>query len=467
MIAALLLLLMISSSLNVQSQVSRSAWFLEDLPGSNTLNPAFNPSCRFYVNLPVISSFYLGFESPFTFNDLTEPYPTGDSLYIDRETVLSRLNERNYFSFELYNELGKTGVRFGRHHLDFSITKVFSTKFSFDEKFIRLLLYGNGSPAFLGKHIEINGNGLNMTSYHQFAFGYALDISDRFTAGMKFKYLNGAFNIWTEKADISLFTDPNSGYALTVSSDIRLHTSSTISDFDNLIDQIENYRWFDLTSNHGYAFDVGWKYNLSEKVGLSGSVIDMGSIFWRQNVKNFKSSDPGKEFTFTGFDIDYFINDNTFGDSISIADTLAKHFGLDEIQEAYRSRLNPKIYLGGLYRITPKDHFGLLVRNDIAEKSLHPSFTVSYLRYFGELASLYINYSVLSNNYFNFGFGGSVRIGPVEAYILNDMAYALLEPSRSRSYNIHFGITFLFGKGRVIETPEEDSGRSFETENGM
>ncbi|MCD4736157.1 MAG: DUF5723 family protein, partial [Bacteroidales bacterium] len=186
------------------AQISRAAWFMEDLPASNILNPAHHPKAKIYFNLPVISSFYLGFESPFSFNDLTTEWPGGDSLYINRDKVMSRLKDRNYFNFELYNELGQVGFKLGKSYLHFGIAKVFFTKFTFDKNLLRLFLYGNGSDELLGKDITIDKNGLNITSYHQFALGYSFSFSEKFTVGLKAKYLNGAFNVWAKEASFTL-----------------------------------------------------------------------------------------------------------------------------------------------------------------------------------------------------------------------------------------------------------------------
>jgi hypothetical protein len=148
-------LLIISGILAINNpantQVSRSAYFLEQLPSSNVLNPAFHPESKFYLNLPVLSTFYLGFESPFSFDDLTAEWPGGDSLYIDREGVLKVLNSNNYFSFELYTELGRSGCGSGKHYFHISIVKKFSTKFGFQKDLAALLLFGNANPQFLGK----------------------------------------------------------------------------------------------------------------------------------------------------------------------------------------------------------------------------------------------------------------------------------------------------------------------------
>lgn len=441
------------------SQVSRSAYFLEDLPASNLLNPAHNPDCKLYVNLPVISSFYLGFDSPFSFDDLTSPWPQGDSLFIDREKVLSRLKDRNYFSFELYNELGLIGINPGRHYFNFGIAKVFFTKFAFDDDFLRLFLYGNGSPDLIGRRMEIDHNGLNITSYHQFSFGYGVQLSDKVTIGAKFKYLNGAFNVWMKNADFTLYTEPGAGYPVTVSSDIDLYTSSTISDFDNMIDQIEGYKWFDLSGNHGYALDLGVKYFPTEKLGLSASVIDIGSILWKENVKNFTSEYPGKDFTFTGFDLNDFIIEESVTDTADILDTLQVHFGLAENNSEYRSHLTTKGFLGGRYRLTKNDDISLLLRNDFVEGTWQPGITAGYRKKFFDFLTLYINYSIISRSYSNIGFGAIMEFGPFQTYLLNDMAYALLEPRRTRNYNFHFGIGFKFWKNKE-KTGEEESDDS-------
>ncbi|OQX79126.1 MAG: hypothetical protein B6D61_04040, partial [Bacteroidetes bacterium 4484_249] len=286
----------------VQAQVSRSIYFLEHLPESSILNPAFNPPHNFYINIPIASTFYLGFESPFTYDDLTEKWETGDSLYIDRETLLNTLDENNYFSFEFYNELGRGGFRIGRHFFHLSIAKVFSTKFSFEKDIARLLLYGNGSDELIGKQLNFNNTGLNMTLYHEFALGYSIKVGNKLTIGTRLKYLNGGFNIWTEKAQFKLFTDDQSNYPITASSDILIHSSSTISDFNNLIYQVEHYKWFDLSKNNGYAVDFGLEFEPSPKFKLSASIVDLGQIKWEENVKNFKSANPDLEYTFEGFD---------------------------------------------------------------------------------------------------------------------------------------------------------------------
>ncbi|MCF8379115.1 MAG: DUF5723 family protein [Bacteroidales bacterium] len=453
--AVVLLLMVLCLPVKLSSQVSRSVYFLQHLPESNIVNPSFHPDKKFYINLPIISSFYIGFESPFSFKQLTEKWEEGDSLYIDREAVMGTLNEKNYFSFELYNELGRIGFGAGRHYFHASIAKVFSTKFSFEKELFALLLYGNADERFFGKRAQLDRSGLNMSSYHEFSLGYSYKINNKLAAGTRLKYLNGSFNIWTEKAEFMLFTDNQPNFAITASSDIILRTSSTISDFDNMIDQIEGYKWFDLSGNHGLSIDLGLKYNPQPNYELSASVVDIGKIKWQENVKNYVSANPGKEFTFTGFDINDFINEGQFTDSISFLDTLSSHFKLDKNYEAYTSHLNPKVYIGGLWRLNSSNELGVLLRTDIAERRIQPSFTINYTHRFGNWMALYGNYSIISRNFANIGFGLSLKMGPVQFYVLNDMAYAIIKPAEARNYNLHFGMNFIFGK---LKNPTDKQG---------
>ncbi|MCD4746791.1 MAG: DUF5723 family protein [Bacteroidales bacterium] len=424
---------------------------------ANILNPSFTPPYNFYISIPIFSSVYMGFENAFTFNELTSKR-ADDSLYIDRNKLISKLKPNNYFSFEMFNELIGGGFKIKKNYFHLSISKIYTNKFIFTDNFISFLLYGNGNEQFLGKNIQFNDTKLNMTLYHEFALGMSHEFNEKFHLGLKVKYLNGFFNVWTKKSYFNIYTDTTTNYALTTKSDILLYTSSTISDFDNMIDQIDDYGWLTMTDNHGYAFDIGMNYILNENFSVSASLINIGAIKWKENIKNYKSEKANVEFTFEGFDInDIFIN-NEFNDSLNVLDTLAECLGLIETNEYYTSHLNPKLYLCGAFNINSKNALGLLIRNDFVEKTIQPSITVSYNKQFGSFINAFANYSILNKSYCNFGFGIVLKLGPVQIYAINDNFYALFYPNKSRNYNLHFGLNLVFGKpGQTSIDNEERS----------
>ena len=182
-----------------------------------------------------------------------------------------------------------------------------------------------------------------------------------------------------EKADISLYTDSHPNFPINGFHNIILNTSSTISSIDNMIDQIEGYKWFDLTGNHGFGIDLGVNAKPSDKFSVSASVVDLGWIKWKDNVKNFKSVYPDVKYTFEGFDITEFLSGGSFNDSLGLTDTLRNHFQLEETNSAYTSHLNPKVYISSTWHLHPSHELSAMVRTDIIEETILPSLTLNYL----------------------------------------------------------------------------------------
>jgi len=113
--------LILTFGIQLLAQQSRSIYFLEETPQSTALNPSFIPNHKFYVSLPIFSSFYIGFENQFSFDDFTAPKSNG-KLFIDRDELISKLGEKNYFSFETAFELGRMGMKIGKGYIHLSYT---------------------------------------------------------------------------------------------------------------------------------------------------------------------------------------------------------------------------------------------------------------------------------------------------------------------------------------------------------
>jgi len=443
----------LATSGNMHGQVARSMYFMDNIPQANTLNPAFTMPYNIYVGVPLISSSYVGFENSFSFNDLTRRR-ADDSLSIDREGFLKKLEDKNYFSFEINNELLKGGIRLKNSYFHFGISKIFNAKFAYSKDFVQFLSYGNGHQNFLGRNVAFEDNGLNLTLYHEISAGYSIEIKDKVKLGIRYKYLNGFFNIWTEESYFRIKTDAETNYAITLRSDVLLHTSSTISDFNNMIDQMNDYSWLELSDNHGNAFDFGFSFKASKKVSFAGSVIDLGSITWKENIKNYKTETANSEFIFDGFDLNDLFAGSKFNDSLTIIDSITDALGLVEDNESYTSHLNPKLYLSTSVELTEKDKFGLMMRNDFVEGTIQPSFTLGYSHKFGKFIEFMANYSAYNKSYTNLGMGIAAKFGPVLLYALNDNFYALFDPENSRNYNFHFGANIVLGRKKDEEKPD-------------
>lgn len=435
---------MILFSEDIMAQVSRSAYFYDHLPIGNTLNPAFTPYGKLYISLPVISSTYVGFSSPLNYSEITEKGVADDNLYIDRQAIIDDLNDVNVLSLNLYSTLGQVGMRFNRHKFNIGIAEIWSTEFFLEKELVKFLFYGNASQEFIGRDITFNKTGLNSTLYHEYSFGYAYDLNDKITLGAKVKYLNGQANIYSEKATLKIHTQDDLSYALTASSDIAIHSSSTYGYLDELGDQdMTQYLWLDFSKNHGYAIDLGMTYLLKPKLRLSFSVIDLGKINWKENVKSYISKYPDKQYTFNGLDINDFIHDNAFTDTVPLLDSIREHFRIEEVNDPYSSSLTPKSYLGATYDLTPNDQFGFLIKTDYFKYLTRFYYTLNYKRRFGKTLTANINYS-FANKKSNLGLGLSLKAGPVNIFVISDMITSYFNTLNARTVVFQFGICFIF-----------------------
>lgn len=431
-----------------QSQVTRSLYFMDHIPAANLINPSFTHEHKFYINVPVLS-IYNSFESPLAFNDITSPFPSGDSLYIDRDKIIERLGDRNYFAYDNYTEILKAGVKLGKSHIHLSLNQVLSARIGFDQNLAKLGLYGNGHPDLLGQTTEIDDIGINLNLYHEIALGYSLQLHEKLTFGFRAKYLNGFLNFTSERMHLTVNTDDETNYALTVSSDILLRSATGL-------DQITNFKWYDYDRNHGYAFDFGLTLKPSERLKLGFSVVDIGRIRWQSNVTNYRSVYPGVEYTFEGFDISTWYVNDTINNSFTLLDSLQQHFQLEENYDAYVSTLTPKIYLGGQFYLTPRDDVGLLVKSELLNNRIHPSFTLNYQHRFGRFVAVQANYSIINRTFENVGLGASVKLGPIMVYAVTDRAWGIFKPQESMTYNLLLGATLLFGNAeKVVEEVTE------------
>lgn len=446
-----LILLLLFPVILVQSQVSKSAYFMDHLPVANSLNPAITPHNKFFINVPIISSLYLNVNSPVNYTQLTEKNTTDDKIYIDKQGIINAMDDVETLSMDMFVELIRFGYTTGRHSFNFSIAKSLSTNVSLERELVKFLLLGNGHEDFLGRGTTFSKTGLNATLYHEFGLGYAYEFNENLSVGIKLKYLNGAANLWTEKAILNLETDPQSNYNISASTDILIHTASSYGYLEEIeFSEPLDYLWFDISQNHGFGGDIGARYKPLENLNLSASVVDLGMIFWKENVKNYQSKYPNEKYTFTGFDISDMINGGSFSDSITIGDSLTEHFAIEENYDPYTSYLTPKAYLGVTYNVSKHDQFGLLIKGKFPENNFLTSYTINYRRTFGDVLALYLNYT-FQQRMDHWGIGMSVKAGPVMLYVLNDMANAVLDPTKASAYNVQFGISLVFGKPKPYQ----------------
>ena len=438
------------------AQQGRNISFLRVVPQSGYTNPAIVPPYDFYIGLPALSSLKLEMKNtPFGYSDIVKTR-SDDSLYLDTQALLSSLKNKNYLLTEFADEVLSFGFRVQQAFITFNLTEKVNSDIMIPKEFMNLLI--NGNAQYLGTTVNAGGFDASITHYEELALGLSYAINKQFTAGFRAKYLIGIANLDTRKTDINIYSPDE--FSMTVSTDLEVNTSipGTEPGNDSLGFHLKGQDYLkSLTSfdNTGFAFDLGAQYMMNEKVTFGLSVTDWGFINWKTGVRNIVTDASTSSYTYSGIDIGRMFTDSTSFDKQlnEVIDSLKKNLGLRVTYEKYRSNLTPKIYMSGIYNLTPKDHFGGLLRLDIFKGNVLPSFTLNYTREFGKAFSLMGGYTIATDSYTNIALGFAVNAGPVQLYLMTDNVLGIAQITNTRYANTHFGINLVFGRSKWYNKP--------------
>ena len=457
------------------SQQALSIYHLQSIPQSSYSNPALIPECKWYFGFPALSSIYFDFgNSGFNINDALYNR-ADDTIGIDIDNVVNKLGKRNYFSLKTQIELINFGFKVKKNYFSFSANEKFTFRFGYPRDLVSLAW--NGNSQFIGDKADFKGLSVNAIHYREFALGYARDLNNKFTIGGRAKLLFGMANIWTNgksKADLQV---ADSSYYLTATSYVDINTSippQWIEENDNNNDDFDIMNYIFNTDNMGGAIDLGFNYKCSEKVTVSASIIDLGLIHWKTDVKNYKNSNKNASFTFKGIDIKDFFNksDSAIEDKMeNLLDSIADIFNITETEEDYWAPLNSIANFAVTYNLAPKDRLGFVVRGEFYGRAVHPSFTFSYNRKFGQMFDFALTYSITNRSWLDLGLGMSLNLGPFQIYAISDNAlrflvhdrytftdnddkrYSFIYPAYSKNINFQVGLNFVFGYRKIVNVP--------------
>lgn len=424
------------------AQQDLTLYNLEVVPQRMYANPALIPTySKVNIGIPGISSLYTNVSNNgFKYSDLVK-HRADDSLYVDYGNMLRKLAKNNYLSVAFQPDILSFGfIIKEKNYFSVNITEKVNIRFRYPKNFMEFIWKGNG--ALLGDELKFNF-GVNFSHYREYGLGFARQINDKLTVGGKLKYLYGMENVWTEKSDITLTTEPNY-FAITAKANIKVNTSGLDS---NSTDNIQVKEYAFKRKNHGMGIDLGGVYKYNDKFTFSASMIDLGFIRWKHATTNYQSNTPNAQFTYEGADIAQVINkDSTnIGDSFQeIADSLSEKFKIDTVHNSYTTKLSTQIYLGGNYHLTEKINAGILFYGQIFDKAIHPGVALSYNQKVGRWLNFSATYSIYNRSYNNVGLGLALNAGPVQLYVVSDNVLGAIFPQNTKNLHLHAGINLTF-----------------------
>ncbi|MFK8038580.1 MAG: DUF5723 family protein [Crocinitomicaceae bacterium] len=433
---------------------------LNNTAQSQYLNPAFRSSSKIGVSVAPFSNF-LNLQllnTGFSLDDALATRPDSDTLDLTPDKLLSNLNDVNYLDLNFKAEILGLVITTKKSSISLTINSVVNSGFSYPKDLLRLAFYGNGSEEFLGKRASIDNLGVDALAYLETGIGFNRKFNDKLVIGGKIKYLIGVGNLQTQNLQAGIYTDSIT-YALEGDFAGQVNTTnyeglqSTVSGISGSFNPFSMFRNLAGVKNNGIGFDIGATYKLGKKIRLSASVIDIGSITWRDGVTNYQVDEV--KYEFKGIDLFQYLEDsNAIIDDI--ADSLETLANYKESNNEYSTRLYTKAYLGGNFNITKFFNVGM-----VWFSSFNPSRYITGLNLSANVKLRHwlaasANYSVYNYRDSNVGLGLSARSGPFQIYVMSDNVIALIKPEATKNLHFNFGMSIQVGKSHEYDKRNEE-----------
>ncbi|MFT6199006.1 MAG: flavin-binding protein dodecin [Vicingaceae bacterium] len=417
-----------------------------EIPQSSYSNPSNQFNGKFYLGLPLISSSYFSLSnSGFAYSDLIKK--DGDSLKLDFNSMIGELQDKNFLSLNSKVDLFSLGFKVGdRTQITLNATENINFRFRYTKDFATFVQKGN--LGFENNVANFDNIGFSANYYREYGLGVSHQFSSRLRLGAKVKYLYGIANLDSKRTNLSLTTDPNT-FALNAKADVLINSSAGEFSADSLSEMEGFISGFD---NTGFGVDLGFNYELTKKLSINASILDLGYIQWNSNVTNY-TIDKG-EYTFTGIPVDAFSPQNdTSGSSAfsNVIDSLETAFNVKETSNGYTTPLVGRFYAGVNYKMNEKLMLGGLIQSEFYKGSVRPSLTASANYKISKWLGVAASYSVINRSYTNLGVGININPRNIQIYVVSDNILGPLNPQHARHAQVRAGVNFIFGSEKVNE----------------
>ncbi len=392
------------------------------LSQSHLENPAFLPQYRFTLGLTRLDQAVTlsGITLSSLFDANETPLETATRIIKDKDKQMG-------FDVTQQTDLFHLGYRSAQSYVALNSSLVTEGAIRIPKDLMGLAFLGNA--AFIEDDCELDFSGTQFRSYLQNTLSYGRFISHNLSVGASFSLLNGFANVNLEDANIIIDTDTGvaSIYQMEIQSslkgqaslfgiDIENYLNDSNADLNQLIqDNFSNA----LKYNKGYKVNLGAVYRLNEKIRISGSIGNLGSMTWDWGAQEI--SLPTSTWKWTGLDTNQ-IEDIQ---NLQIMDTLMSVFDIQSSKaESYTTAFKPRYTLGLEYFLLPRTYVQLVGGYGYGVTGDKSFVSTSFHQELGEFVDLRVNYTYYDFNtpVQRLGLGTSLNLGPLQIWAsVNDI----------------------------------------------
>ncbi|MDA1119949.1 MAG: DUF5723 family protein [Bacteroidetes bacterium] len=424
-------LLLQASLLNAQNDLV--FYHLGDAtPQSMQMNAAFFPASKFYVSLPGLSGIHVAANNGFSFSDLFVKVPGQDSVEIDGDRFLKKLKSRDFLNVTSNISIFQFGISTKVGNFSVFVNERISGGLTYPKKTLSFLWNGNGN--LIGETFAEDDVRVKFNYFREFGVGYAREfqLAGRpLKAGLRVKMLQGLVNAESDK---------DFGFSISTQDDqFYLDLTTKNPEFRTAGIEADKASYFINNGNKGIGFDLGAIYDLNENIKVSVAVNDLGTIKWKDEVKNYTVTN--NSITFKGIDFE-----DADGFSEAIADTLKAKFNDETNTGAYSSGLSPRTFVGGSYTMD-KNIFSATISNYFLAGNAQTAIGLGYTRIFGVI-KLSGTISKMPQQLPSLSGGFALDLGPFQMYMVMDNLLGYIDMTNAKYADFRMGINLLFGRGK-------------------
>lgn len=436
-------------SLGLSAQSDMLLYNFNAIPQSLHTNPAMPQQTKVWIGLPAVSGFSFHYHnSGFSLVDIFEK---GTDVNTNLENLSNRLNDQSQLTLNQSMDILGIGFKAGKSFISLGATQQFDFQMDLPYQLFQILFTDAGSIT----NLDLNKFDLETMVRTNFYVGYQQKFLDeRLTVGLRVNYIMAQSHAYIDRMNLSLKND--STYTLRAQSDILVRTSGPAAlDNTNNLDVMS----LALPDNSGIGLNLGLHYKINDKMDVSASAIDLGTITYNSNNRDYVSNG---EYEFNGVEFD--LSDDDFSDNIdNLTDSLEAAFNFQEVDgRTYSRSLMNRYYASFNYHLTPKHSFGLLFHSRRWNGDFYNDYGFNYVGRWSRTFQFTAGYSMINGTMHNIGAGFDLKLGPFQLYLMSDNIFGAVDYAGLQTTNLRLGLnlTFYGRRAKKIEEQEEEKAEA-------
>ena len=286
------------ASQNAGAQDLKTGYFIDNYVYGYKLNPALQPKVgNTFVGF-VVNDIALSGQTNVGISNVLFPLNgklvTGLNENIPADTFLGGLKDDNKALVGVNLNLLSIGSRTNHGFFTFDVSLKSNLGLAIPKSFAEFLKIGGTGNSYVVENIA-----LSTRNYLEAAFGYSLNIGSKLTVGATVKGLVGLANVNAQVDKLGIdITDTG----MTIAGNGTLEGSAKMLDIptENGEFKFDELQFSGVgVSGFGAAVDLGVVFKPIDGLTLSGAILDLGGISWKNNVNGVMSGSK----TFEGDDI--------------------------------------------------------------------------------------------------------------------------------------------------------------------